>query len=177
MEGKLVRLRALELDDAALIYMWENQPELWRTSIAPGPYSLESIRLYVQNAMKHNVMAMQQVRFIIESLEEARPVGMIDLFDIDVLNQKAAVGIMVDAGFRKKGYAGDALRLIISYGFEYLYLHQLYADVAISNEASLRLFRSAGFEVSGRRKDWIKTESGFEDALFMQLLKTGAVTI
>jgi diamine N-acetyltransferase len=163
------------MDDAPLIYMWENQPEIWRTSLLPGPYSMESIRQYVQNATRHNILAMQQVRFLIETIEKKQPVGMIDLFDIDVLNQKAAVGIMIDAGFRKKGYAAEALRLIISYGFTHLYLHQLYADIAISNEASLRLFRSAGFEVSGRRKDWIKTTSGFEDALFMQIFNADGV--
>lgn len=170
MEGKLVRLRALEMSDVSLIYQWENQPEIWQTSQVPGPYSMEAIRQYVQNAMTHSVLAMQQVRFVIETLDDHVPVGLADLFDIDMLNRKAGIGIMIDAEHRKKGYAADALRLVISYGFNHLKLHQLYTDIAISNQNSLSLFRSAGFIQTGRRKDWVKTPGGFEDAFFLQFI-------
>ncbi|MDK2910398.1 MAG: diamine N-acetyltransferase [Bacteroidales bacterium] len=170
MEGKLVRLRALEMSDVSLIYQWENQPDIWQTSQVPGPYSMEAIRLYIQNALTHSVLAMQQVRFMIETLDDHVRVGLADLFDIDMLNRKAGIGIMIDAEHRKKGYAADALHLVISYGFNHLKLHQLYADIAISNRKSLSLFRSAGFIQTGRRKDWVKIPGGFEDALFLQFI-------
>lgn len=170
MEGKLVRLRALEMSDVSLIYQWENQPDIWQTSQVPGPYSMDAIRLYVQNAMTNSVLAMQQVRFMIETLNDHIPLGLADLFDIDMLNRKAGIGIMIDALHRNKGYAGDALQLVISYGFNHLKLHQLYADIAISNQNSLSLFCSAGFVLMGQKKDWIKTPGGFEDASFLQLI-------
>ncbi len=169
MKGKLVKLRALELDDALLIYQWENQPEVWRTSHMPGPYSMESIRQYVQNALVYNVLAMQQVRFMIETLKDKTPIGMVDLFDLDMLNGRAGIGIMIDGNYRARGFAGDALRLIIAYGFQHLHLHQLYVDVVVSNAASMRLFQKAGFVITGHRRDWVRNGPDYEDVIFMQL--------
>ncbi|MGC8865840.1 MAG: GNAT family N-acetyltransferase [Bacteroidales bacterium] len=175
MEGKLVRLRALELDDARFIYTWENQPDLWRVSQVPGPYSLSAIQEYVKNAMTHDILAMKQARFMIERLEDNQRIGMIDLFDIDMINSRAGIGIMIDPRARKQGYASDALRLIVRYGFEHLKLHQLYAEVDLLNEVSLKLFKSAGFEITGCKKDWVKVGQGWEDVMVFQIINLGQV--
>lgn len=175
MEGKLVRLRALELNDARLIYTWENQPDLWRVSQVPGPYSLAAIQEYVKNAMNNDILVMKQARFMIERLEDNQSIGMIDLFDIDMINSRAGIGIMIDAKARKQGYASDALRLIVRYGFEHLKLHQLYAEADVLNEASLRLFKTAGFEITGRKKDWVRINKGWEDVLVFQLINYGMI--
>ena len=49
-----------------------------------------------------------------------------------------------------------------------LQIHQLYAHVAIENEASMKLFSSCGFVQCGLLKDWIVTSEGYKDAALMQ---------
>jgi diamine N-acetyltransferase len=47
-------------------------------------------------------------------------------------------------------------------------LHQLYCSVATDNEASLALFRQAGFQVVGKRLQWLRTPQGWLDVWELQ---------
>lgn len=84
------------------------------------------------------------------------------------MHSRGAVGIAVHTDFRREGYASDALNLLCDYAFDFLQIHQLYAHVAIENEASMKLFSSCGFVQCGLLKDWIVTSEGYKDAALMQ---------
>ena len=70
---------------------------------------------------------------------------------------------------RDRGYASDALRIIVDYAREVLRLHQLWCTVGTNNRASLALFRNAGFHVTGIRREWNRTEEGYADELLLQM--------
>ncbi|NMD16173.1 MAG: GNAT family N-acetyltransferase, partial [Bacteroidales bacterium] len=63
----------------------------------------------------------------------------------------------------------EALQLLIQHCFRVLALHQLYCNILVSNEASIQLFEKFGFEVTGRKKEWIIKHNQWEDELFLQL--------
>ena len=54
-----------------------------------------------------------------------------------------------------RGYATEALHLIVDYAFEVLDLHQIYSNVRVENESSVALFKKVGFEVTGLKQDWM----------------------
>jgi diamine N-acetyltransferase len=66
------------------------------------------------------------------------------------------------------GYATDALQLLCSYATDYLRLHQLFANITSDNLASIQLFKSAGFELAGTKKDWRRTPDGWKNELMFQ---------
>ena len=72
--------------------------------------------------------------------------------------------------YRRRGTPRHSLNLLRNYAFKHLSLHQLFAEVPASNEASVKLFQKAGY-ISGQKKsDWIKGECGWEDVLCMQFM-------
>lgn len=171
LTGNLVMLRALEPDDLDLLYLWENDTSIWWLSNTLKPFSREVLGQYLQGAQQ-DIFEARQFRFVICLNDPAKtPVGFIDLFDLDPLHQRAGVGILL-AGQeqRGKGYGAEALRLLCGYAFSVLFLHQLYCSIPENNEASLKLFRKAGFTESGKQKDWIKTPDGWISQHFLQLL-------
>jgi diamine N-acetyltransferase len=92
-------------------------------------------------------------------------VGAIDLYDLDIKNRRAYVGIMIATPHRRKGYALQALALIESYCITNLGLHQLAATVAESNTPSLELFLKAGFATTATLPEWVRIGSDtFESA-------------
>ena len=98
-------------------------------------------------------------------------VGAIDLFDYDPFHLRAGVGILIgQSQHRNKGIATAALNELIRYAFDILQLHQLYCNVSVDNEASLRLFQSAGFRIIGRKAEWNKIPGGFTDELLLQYI-------
>jgi diamine N-acetyltransferase len=98
-------------------------------------------------------------------------IGTIELFDYDPVNSRAGVGIWIaEESEREKGYAKEALKLIIEYSFKHLKLNQLYCNISSTNKISLNLFSSLDFMLVGVKKKWNKTQDGWEDELLFQLL-------
>ena len=107
------------------------------------------------------------------TVENDTPVGCIDLFDFDPLHQRAGVGVLIaKVENREKGYASEALHLLISHAFENMDLHQLFCNVGVDNEASITLFQRQGFEICGTKKQWNKEGEGWKDEYLMQLIKS-----
>ncbi len=169
MKGEKVFLRELEPDDLERLYQWENDPETWRVSGTTAPFSRHLLKSYIESV--GDIFTDGQLRTMICLQENERAVGTIDLFDHDPVNQRAGVGLLVaEKEDRGKGYAKDALRVMMEHAFERLMLHQLYCNIAVSNEASLKLFQNAGFIKVGRKKDWIRRPDRWEDEYLLQCL-------
>ena len=170
LESDIVRLRALEPEDVDILYKWENDTNVWKVSHTTAPFSRHILRQFI-DSQKYDVWETRQLRLIIESVEENKAVGVIDLFDIDPYNRRAGVGILVyDKKDKGQGYASVALQLLIRYSFMILQLNQLYCNILFDNTPSLNLFRSKGFLTVGIKREWVKTTSGWMDEYLLQLL-------
>jgi len=165
------RLRATEITDIDLIYEWENNEDNWLVSNTIAPFSKYTIELFVQNAQK-DIFETKQVRFMIDRLDNNETIGCIDIFDFDPYNLRAGIGIIInEKKYREKGYASEALDIIIEYTKKHLNLKQIYASIINDNEASIRLFESKKFVLNGVKRKWQRTAvDEWKDILFYQLL-------
>ena len=167
LEGRTTRLRALEPDDIGLMYAWENNTEIWGVSGTLAPFSVHTLERFIEE-QRFDVFQARQQRLIIETLD-GTPVGALDLFELDPVNSRAGIGILIhDTAQRNKGYAADAVETVCRYARDILHLHQLWCNVEAGNEASLALFRRAGFSQSGTKKQWLRLADGFHDEIFLQ---------
>lgn len=163
-----VRLRALEPTDAELLYLWENDRDLWRVSSTTAPLSRHAILRFIEE-QQYDIYATRQMRLVIES--ENITVGTIDIFDFDPQNQRFGIGIMVYASeHRRQGYARAAIEAIKEYGREVLGVKQIWATVGEDNAPSKALFENCGFTPSERRRAWIRRGNEFIDELLYQCI-------
>ncbi len=168
LRGRLVNLRAVEKDDASTIFMWENNPANWKVSNTEVPFSLFDIHQLIEQ--QSDIRKSGQMRLVIQTAAEERPVGVIDLYDLNFKHGYAAVGILIAADADKsKGYASEALHLFITYCKEILELRNLYCQIHGDNQASVSLFEKAGFEHAGTRKNWLRFKNDYFDELTYQL--------
>ncbi len=170
LEGERVRLRAVEPEDVDPMYVWENDPAVWRVSGTTAPFSRHQLARFVDE-QRYDIFQTRQQRLIIEAVAEQRAVGCVDLFEVDPLHARAGVGILIHpAAARGSGFAREALDLLAGYARDVLHLHQLWCSAEASNTASLTLFRRAGYTETGLRRDWLWTPDGFADERFLQLI-------
>ncbi|MCK9414279.1 MAG: GNAT family N-acetyltransferase [Prolixibacteraceae bacterium] len=168
LKDDLITLRALEPEDIDLLYEWENSEDNWTVSQTISPFSKHVLALYIKDSDK-DIYAAKQLRLMI-SPNVGKSVGAIDLFDFDPINQRVGIGILIhNKKDRSKGYATSALNLMVRYCFEKLGIHQIYANILTGNEASLKLFSKAGFQLTGTKKEWIRDEGIWKDEHLMQL--------
>ena len=165
-----ISLRAVEPEDLDQLYGWENSTALWDHGNTLAPYSKLVLRQYINDALEMDIFQSRQLRLMIDLNEDNITIGTIDLYEIDAHNRRAGIGILIDETYRKKGYASQALSLMADYAFNFLYLHQLYAYISVSNIKSIGLFYKAGYKEVGILKEWIQRGDKFEDVQLSQLI-------
>jgi len=167
-----ITLRAVEPEDLELLYLWENDRSVWHLSNTLVPFSRYQLKRYIESDPS-NIHAHQQLRMMIDCRESEKPprtVGSIDLFDYNPIHQRAGLGLLIASpADRRQGYAYKAVLQMMEYCRKVLFLHQLYCNIAVSNIASIQLFEKFRFEITGTKKDWLRTETGWEDEVVMQL--------
>ncbi|WP_303013755.1 GNAT family N-acetyltransferase [uncultured Bacteroides sp.] len=164
-----IYLRAVEPEDMDTMYEMENDPSMWDISNFTVPYSRYVLRQYIENS-QCDVFADKQLRLMIVGRLNNKVLGTIDITDFAPLHSRGEVGIAVHKDYRQQGYATDALKLLCEYAFDFLSLTQLYAHVAVDNEACVKLFTSCGFVQCGLLKSWLQIEGRCKDvALFQRL--------
>jgi diamine N-acetyltransferase len=172
MNGSNIRLRALEPDDIDVLYKWENDRSIWHLSNTITPLSRFTLEQYVLSAGQ-DIYSTRQMRLMIDLKSPENgitTIGSIDLFEFEPAHMRAGVGILILEGFRGKGYASEALELLINYAFETLQLHQLFTNISADNAESIRLFESKGFQFIGVKKEWNRIRNKWQDESMFQLI-------
>lgn len=168
--GSKLCLRPIEPEDLDFLYPIENNETFWEVSHTQTPFSRYVLKQYLENAHL-DIYETKQFRFIIEERSDKKQVGMIDLFDFNPQHKRAGVGILIHPYYQNRGFASEALSILIDYGFSYLNLHQLYANISSDNNKSLALFTKYNFTKVGIKKDWILVKGKYKDEILFQLIK------
>ncbi|MCX6251565.1 MAG: GNAT family protein [Bacteroidetes bacterium] len=173
LTGPNVLLRIPEPADIDILYNWENDSSVWQVSTTIVPFSRFQLEQYVLNS-QHDIFFERQLRLMIElnpDKENRKPIGCIDLFDYDPLHMHAGVGIMIISEERGKGYASEAIGLLIRYCFDILHCHQLFCNITAGNKASIGLFSKLGFIRCGVKKEWRMQDHKWVDEIMFQLIR------
>ena len=174
LQGKNLQLRALEPKDAELLYKWENNPQVWPVSGTLAPFSRFVIEQYL-TISHQDIYTSKELRLMIDLPIEngiAKTIGCIDLFDFDPKNKRVGIGILIgDESERRKGYAGEAIEILIEYCFTTLDMHQVFCSVTADNQDSMALFRKLNFETTATHKDWIYLKGQFVDEYLLQFIR------
>lgn len=163
-----IRLRALEPSDLEVLYIWENDPDVWRVSGTLSPISRERLAHFIEE-QSYDIYTTRQMRLIIEA--EGMIVGSLDIFDFDPQHRRFGIGILIyEESDRRKGYAKEVITEVVKYGRNTLDLKQIWATIAADNIASIALFESCGFTKCAHRKEWLNRGGEFIDELEYQLI-------
>lgn len=170
LQGELVRLRALEPEDAEKLYEWVHDPEVGRWMTNGHPRSLAQVR---KRAEERPVNTYDSVVLGIEARGQ-RLIGVVDLRDAEPEIGEAELDIYIgDPEFRNGGgYGTEALRLMCRYGFNNMRLHQITLWVVAENELARHVYRKVGFVEEGRHREAFVAQDGTRhDMILMSMLK------
>lgn len=168
LSSHILKLRAVEPEDLDLMYLIENDTELWPCGQASVPFSHYALKQFIAES-SNDVFRDRQLRLVIEKADGVS-VGFVDLQRYDPQHHRAEVGIVVVPEQQRQGLASEALRLLAKYVSDHLGIHQLYAIVPENNTASIALFRKCGYKKTATLQDWLNTPTGWQSASIFQLI-------
>lgn len=108
--------------------------------------------------------------FTIVAVEGDEPAGEALLWDIDLHNRYAHVGIALLPGVRGKGLGTETLELLTGYGFEVLGLHRLQLETLAENAAMVSAARKVGFRLEGTLRESAWVLGAFVDEVILGLV-------
>jgi len=156
-------------DDIPRFLAWLNDDRTSRTLALRAPLSTP-----LEEAWFEGMLADQGrggYLFVICLLADDRPVGNIGLFELDLVNGNAGLGIMIgEAGDRGRGLGTDALRAILSFAFGSLRLERVWLDVYDFNPGARRVYERVGFVHEGVLRHAVFRGGRFVDVHRMAIL-------
>tara|TARA_B110000967_G_C18661283_1_gene448293 strand:+ start:112 stop:612 length:501 start_codon:yes stop_codon:yes gene_type:complete len=161
---KNVTLRRPKLLDLDQLLLWENNLDNSLYSDNPIFYTSEQIEQFLTS--DQDIFLNRQIRFMIDS--SGFPIGCVDLFEYDMVNSRAGVGIFIDKKFRNMGFGTKALSLLKSICMKDYFILNLHVNILYTNKESIQLFERAGFTKNGVKENWIRTENSMLDVWFFQ---------
>lgn len=145
-KNKNICLRYVELADLQHLLLWENNPENWVYGDNQSPYSEEEMIDFIVEQM--DFRKTNQLRLMICLNETKLPIGMIDLFAIDIEKKEASIGIIIaEKKYRRNHYASESIELIKEIATELFSVQTLNCIIQDDNISSIKLFEKNGFEL------------------------------
>ncbi|GGE39783.1 N-acetyltransferase [Pullulanibacillus camelliae] len=158
-------LRAIESQDWEAFHVNDEDSEAARLSdIIYPPRSTDAAQKWAEEqALKekegHDWM------LAIESLETEQVAGTIVTYNSDQTNGSFYYGLAIFRPYWRRGYAKEAIHLLMNYFFNELRYQKVNAHVYSFNKASIRLHEHLGFQLEGRLRQMIYSQGSFHDEL------------
>ncbi len=169
LEGKLVRLRALEPADAERAYNWINDREVTQYLMARYPYSLEFEKEFLAGAAKDNNFS--EMRLAIETRDGVH-IGICGLHRGRPEDRCTTLGIMVgEKDYWSNGYGTDAVVTLLRFAFHQMNMHRVTLHVFEFNERAMACYRKAGFLEEGRYRQEYFQDGRYWDIVCMGVLR------
>jgi RimJ/RimL family protein N-acetyltransferase len=165
LEGRLVRLRALEPDDLPRLQVLLNDPDVLAGITLPFPLPLAAeLEWLDQIRASHS-----EIVFALETVE-GELIGNCTLRGLDVRNRTGTLGIFIGKPYWDQGYGTDAVRTICRFGFHYLNLQRIDLHVYANNPRAIRSYEKVGFTLEGTLRRAQFLDGDYVDEHVMALL-------
>lgn len=132
-------------------------------------YSLDAHLKLIEN-WKRGKEQGNRYEFGIFEMQNSTLIGIIALYKFGP-SEKCTLGYSLDKEHYGKGYATEAVRLILDIAFKELKFHRVDAGVMPRNIGSTRVLEKVGFVKEGLAREYIKINDIWEDHYIFSILE------
>jgi RimJ/RimL family protein N-acetyltransferase len=163
-QGYRVRLRAVEPEDGDTHFDWNQDSETFRRlDRIYVPQSRAAARQWAERQSLERP-GNDVFHFEVESLE-GELVGSVAAHHCNLRNGTFQMGVAIRTEHQRRGYASEAVLLVLRYYFQELRYQKATVYVVDFNEPSMHMFGSLGFQQEGRLRREEYTAGGFHDVV------------
>ncbi|GIJ30508.1 hypothetical protein Vqi01_56700 [Micromonospora qiuiae] len=165
--GRVITLRELRPDDAAdaLAIIGDDRVTHWLSFDSRDHAAAVAM---IEGAVTRAQLNPRTEYYLAVADPEDRMIGFARLGLTG--HQAAKLGYAIHADHWGHGYATDAARTIVNYGFRELRLHRITAAIGPDNAASIAVAKRLGMQYEGRLRDHVYTNNAWRDSLLYSIL-------
>jgi RimJ/RimL family protein N-acetyltransferase len=171
LRGRLTYLRAPERDDIPLFVRWLNDERTVQYLAARAPLGQAQEERWFDDMLARQ--GSESWFFVMCTLEDDRAIGTLGLFDVNLTNGSAGIGIAIgDPDDQGKGFGTDAMEALLDFGFGELRLERMWLDVYDFNPRGVRSYEKAGFVHEGTLRHGVYRRRRYHDVHRMAILRS-----
>ncbi|MBE6642169.1 MAG: GNAT family N-acetyltransferase [Ruminococcaceae bacterium] len=153
-------LRKLKVSDFEDMYEYSKSDEvtkylLWRSH--PDEQYTRDYLKYIQSRYR----AGDFFDWALEHKETGKMIGTCGFAKLDYDNNSAEIGYVINPAFWHKGYASEAVKKVIDFGFHTLNLHRIEARYIVGNEFSRKVMEKCGMIFEGIHRSSLMVKDSF----------------
>lgn len=169
--GPRVRLRDLTANDWPAVHAYSEQAAV--TRYQPwGPNTPEQSRAFVEQAMAAGERTPRLTYVLAVTLaQSALLIGTATLTVHSAEHRQGEIGYALHADHWGHGYATEAARLLLDFGFAALALHRIVATCDPRNLASARVLQKLGMTHEGHHRETMRLRDGWRDSDLYSILE------
>ena len=161
LQTERLLLRRIMRHDVDDMYEYSRLPLVTRYLLwEPHPHRrhTESYIEYLQT--EYRMGKYHEFAVVLKELNKM--IGTCGFVSFDKENNAAEVGYVLNPAFHNCGYATEALRCVLEYGFRELRLHRITAKYMTENRKSRRVMEKCGMTYEGDLRDGVLVKGRYE---------------
>ncbi len=172
IETQRLILRRFTYDDAAAVLEnWAADPAVQNMYSEPVYPTKEAVmgllEQYIGGYAKPNYY-----RWAIILKESGTCIGQIAYFLVDEKNHFAEIEYCIGRAFQCHGYATEATKAVVNYGFRQMHLHKVQICCKIINAPSKRVIEKCGFTYEGTLRDYFYIDGTYVGRHYFSILES-----
>jgi ribosomal-protein-alanine N-acetyltransferase len=160
IETERLVLRAMSARDSADMFDYSSRGELTKYLLWSPHNTVNYTREYLAYIEKRYKVGDFYDWAVVEK-ESGRMIGTCGFTSIDLSNRRGEIGYVLNPDFHRRGYAPEAARAVIEFGFARLDLNRIEARFMEGNDASRRVAEKLGMTFEGYTRDAIFVKGAY----------------
>lgn len=168
---RLLLRRFKYTDDDAMLKHWISDENIQSMYMEPVYTTKEAVKELLDRYI-NSYEKGDYYRWAIISKESGECIGQIAYFLVDNKNHFAEIEYCIGSAFQCKGYATEATKAVIRFGFEKINLHKVQICTHTANKPSKRVIEKCGFTYEGTLRDYFYIDGIYEGRLYFSVLRS-----
>lgn len=171
LETARLILRDFRVEDWSDAQEYGSDPEVVKY-MPFGPNTEDETKAFIGRAMaRQNESPRAFYDFAIVRKSDHKVIGSCSINITNVENREAMVGYILNRNFWNQGYITEAVRAVISFGFEKMNLHRIIASCDPENTGSYRVMEKLGMVREGHLREERLFKGVWRDFLLYSVLE------
>lgn len=170
LETDRLILRKITLNDAKDIFEYAKDEEVAKWVTWPAHKSIDDTIQFI-NSVLDDYKKNTHLCLVLERKEDKKVIGTVGFVSFFIDHDKTELGYIVGAKYWGNGYATEAAKKLLEFGFNELGLHRIQANVFIPNEASKKVLKKLGMKFEGTLIQAFKKNGKYLDLESYAILK------
>ena len=170
LQTERLSLRAMHPIDAEDMFDYASRADLTRYLLWSPHKNIAYTKDYLRYIQSRYALGDFYDWAVIEH-ESRRMIGTCGFTRIDTENDSAEIGYVLNPDFHGRGYALEAAKKVIEFGFLTLGLNRIEARFMQGNDASLRVMEKLGMSFEGYHRDAIYVKGEYRTVGFCAMTR------